>query len=51
MSGEMMLVLILTFNGNATETALLWDWNVKLDDPTLALGRVWNGPLSGDKGT
>lgn len=23
-SGEMTLVLILTFNGNLTETALLW---------------------------
>lgn len=33
-------MMILTFNGNATQTALLLDWWVKLHDPTLAVWRL-----------
>lgn len=48
-SGEMPLVLILTFNGNATDSMNL-DWEIKSHDPTLAVRRLWINPLSGDKG-
>lgn len=49
MSDEMTLVLILTFNGKATEEALLLDRKIRLDDLTLAVGRLWSSPLLGDK--
>ena len=49
MSDEMTLVLILTFNGKATEAALLLDREIRLDDLTLAVGRLWSSPLLGDK--
>ena len=29
--------------------ALLLDWTIRLDDPTLALGRLWNSSLLWDK--
>lgn len=49
MSDEMTLVLILIFSGKATEAALLLDRKIRLDDLTLAVGRLWSSPLLGDK--
>lgn len=30
-------MMIFIFNGNAIQMALLWDWRIKLHDPTLAV--------------